>query len=110
MNRLKKLAEEFNVPQDTNSSEPTVEEAHGLVEQARAAVEGVVESYHQLFDALNTLAQQYPSLYDEMKMAIKFPNENDAEDISQMKGAFNDVADHFKDSQYLAGIIGVSKE
>lgn len=100
---------EFDVP-GAEEEGPSVVDAAQVVEDARLAIESVVESYHQMFETLNKMSSKYKGLYDELKMVVKFPNEKDAEKIGVMRDHFNDVAEHYKDEHYLAGIIGVEKE
>lgn len=111
MSRLKKIADgEFNAPEGLEIKEPSVEEAVQMIEQSKAAINDVVNSYHMLFNSLNGLAGKYQKLYNEIKLAVKFPDERDAEDIAKMRDTFEDMAEHFEDKAYLAKIIGISKE
>lgn len=110
MNRLKKIADEFNAPDGLDVKEPSVEEAVDLIHATKASIDNVVESYHNLFDSLNNLAERYKALYDELKLAVKFPNERDAEDVAKMRDYFEDMMEHFEDRSYLASIIGLRKE
>lgn len=111
MSKLRKiLAEDFNAPAGLEIKEPSVDEAVELVHNTKASIDEVVESYHKLFESLNVLAQRYKGLYDELKLAVKFPNEKDAEDVAKMRDYFEEMMEHFEDRAYLAKIIGVKGE
>ena len=58
-----------------------------------------------MFHGLNALYEEFPKLYDEMKKVIKFPNDKDAQDVAQMKVDFERIREHYKDEEYLAGIL-----
>lgn len=118
--RLRKLAdeqrpleqqpEEFNAPEGLGEQEPSLEEARQLAEEAGRKIDAMVQSFHSLYDSLNEIADKYPGLYDELKLVCKFPNENVAEDIAQMNGAFDQVHEHIADDSYLGQMIGLKKD
>lgn len=119
MNRLKKLAdeqkqvetsEEFNAPPGLDKAEPSLEEARQFAQEAGQKIDAVVNSFHDLYESLNAIADKYPGLYDELKLVCKFPNEHDAEDIAQMNEAFDSMQEHLSDDSYLGNMIGLKKE
>lgn len=127
MNRLRKLAEgekpleqeqqesqqpneEFNAPEGLGEQEPSLEEARQLADEAGKKIDAMVQSFHNLYESLNQLADKYPGLYDELKLVCKFPNENVAEDIAQMNDGFDQVHEHIQDDSYLSGMIGLKKD
>lgn len=102
--------EEFNAPEGLGESEPSLEEARQMAEDAGKKIDAMVQSFHSLYETLNQIADKYPGLYDELKLVCKFPNENVAEDVAQMNAAFDQVHEHIADDSYLSGMIGLKKE
>ena len=111
--RLKKKAEDV-VP---NTEKELKEDAELDVEGAKMAVEALNSTvnqmfklYKKLFLELNSLYEEYPSLYDEMKKIVRFPNEDNAQDIVDMKKDLEYLSSHYQDTTYLAQIIDVFDE
>ncbi|MNR45670.1 hypothetical protein D3C85_1645480 [compost metagenome] len=68
------------------------------------------DSYKKLFNQLNSLYDEYPSLYDEMKKIVRFPTDDTAKDITDMKRDLENLESHYQDSQYLSQIMDVFKK
>lgn len=114
MKRLMKKAVDEIVP---DTSQELEEDAELDVEGAKMAVGALNETVDQIFDLykklfteLNSLYDEYPSLYDEMKKIVRFPTEDNAQDIVDMKKDLEYLASHYQDTRYLAQIIDVFKK
>ena len=106
MKRLLKKADE----QLEQQAQFDVEGAKIAVDALNETVQDIFDQYKKLFNQLNSLYQEYPSLYDEMKKVVRFPTEETAKDITDMRQDLDDLATHYEDTQYLSQIMDIFKE
>lgn len=112
LRRLLKKADEVK-PQNeqmlSEDAELDVEGAKLAVGALNSTVDEIFDLYKKLFEELNSLYDEYPSLYNEMKKIVRFPNENNAQDIVDMKKDLEYLSSHYQDTKYLAQVIDVFK-
>lgn len=103
MSRLRKQAadnEELLKEKNIN-----LEAADIALDEIGQGIDELHAAYLKLFHGLNSLYEEFPNLYDEMKRIIKFPDDSEAQDVAEMKVDFEDIRSHYKDEEYLANIL-----
>ena len=93
MGRLKKVAN------------GDVEKAKELLRKIENSSKDLKEYYYVLFNNLNILFENYPSLYKQIEMIIKLPNNEDAKTIAMLCSELEDLMLHFEDDEYLKGYL-----
>jgi hypothetical protein len=103
--RLVRKADQEKIEKEVN-----LEAADAALDAIGGAIDELYDSYLNLFKGLNSLYEEYPKLYDAMKMSVKFPNDKDAQTAAEMKVDFDDVRSHYQDEQYLSNILNLHQE
>lgn len=108
MSRLKKQAAETgeDLLKEKNIN---LEAADIALDEIGQGIDELHSAYLKLFHGLNSLYEEFPNLYDEMKRVIKFPDDSEAQDVAEMKVDFEDIRTHYKDAEYLANILDLYK-
>jgi hypothetical protein len=112
MKRLRKFSEELpkNDEMLKQDAQLDVEGAKVAVRAINNSVDEIYDLYKKLFLQLNSLYEEYPSLYDEIKKIVRFPTEDDAQDIVNMKEDLEFISTHYEDTEYLSQIIDIFKD
>lgn len=82
-----------------------VENARELLDKIENSSKDLKEYYYILFNNLNILFDQYPSLYKQIEMIIKLPDNDDAKIISNLCSDLEHLNEHFDDDNYLEGYL-----
>ena len=101
MSRLRKIkAAELG----TFMNEDT-KDAQQLIERIDEASNNLKDTYYVLFDNLNSLFDSYPDIYNQLKMLVKLPDNERAEEIMTFYNDMKEALEHFKNPQYLSSYI-----
>jgi len=80
-------------------------DAQQLIERIDEASNNLKDTYYVLFDNLNALFDSYPDIYNQLKMLVKLPDNDRAEEIMLFYKNMKKALEHFKDPQYLSSYI-----
>lgn len=121
MKRLKKknmfrladdqIANEYNLPSDMKPKEndgPNPDQAKDMVEKLGYSIEAIKDANQKFFDILTQVSQTFPNLYQEIKMTVKVPTEQDLLELNEMQSSFQQIHEHLHDKDYLNQMIGTS--
>lgn len=105
--QLTELSENTNT---TQISKDTVTEINQLLNRIKELSNNLKDIYYVLFDNLNSLYQTYPSIYKQLQMTVKLPQNQDAMNIVQLNTSLAQALNKFKDPIYLQSYISNSSE
>ena len=91
------------------AEEMEVNEAQNLVQRINTANDNLKQAYFVLFENLNALASGFPDLYNALKKDVKFPENDEIREFTDLYTALNQVLPMFMDVNYLKTYVGVKE-
>jgi len=76
-----------------------------LLDRIESSSANLKDIYYSLFDNLNALYSEFPSIYQQMEMSVKLPTNQDAMNIVTLSNDLKESITRFKDPQYLASYL-----
>jgi len=93
----------------TKTADNDLNDARIILDRIQNSTNDLKNYYYALFDNLNALFKTYPSLYKELEKTIKFPKEEDAQNIVEFYNQIQTQIEHYKNDEYLSAIINPQK-
>lgn len=108
MNRLKKIADEQDILEETGEElnmGDNVEIIRQLLQRITSNVEDIKSAYYVLLENLNALNKDFPDIYNELKVMVKLPNKSDINYISDLNNDMLSAEQMICDPTFLSGLI-----
>ena len=108
MNRLKKIADEQDILEETGEElniGDNVEIIRQLLQRITSNVEDIKSAYYVLLENLNALNKDFPDIYNELKVMVKLPNKSDINYISDLNNDMVSAEQMICDPTFLSGLI-----
>lgn len=108
MNRLKKIADEQGILEETGEElnmGDNVEIIRQLLQRITSNAEDIKSAYYVLLENLNALNKDFPDIYNELKVMVKLPNKSDINYISDFNNDMLSAEQMLCDPTFLSGLI-----
>lgn len=107
MNRLIKADDQNTNNQNDNQQAETGNSqiVLDILKRVENSADDIQSAYYSLLDNLNALNKDYAGVYNEFKLMVKLPNENDVREIVNLKNNIDEAIKYLSDKDFLSGLV-----